>query len=306
MLNNKSYKFTIIDIAVIVFIITSISLFFSRMSQALDYNWEWGVIPSYFFFWDAVTGELKANILVKGFATTVKLSFWATLIGFLLGTLSGIMGAKGSFEQRFISRTYVETIRNIPSLVLVIIFYYFVSSQFLDVLNLDKYLRSSSQTLQQTIGLLFSGPDQINAFLSAVIALGIYEGAYVSEIVRGGIISIPNGQWEASWSIGLSRQKTFLLVILPQTFRTVAFPLAGQFISTIKDSAIVSVISIQELTFQGMELMAATFLTFEIWITITFLYFILTFSLSRSVAFLEYKLAQRKCRDTNETFRPPG
>ena len=291
MLNKKFYKFTIIDIAVIVFIIAAISIFFLRMSSTLDYKWEWDAIPSYFFFLDATTGELRANILIKGFATTIKLSFWATLIGFLLGTLSGMMGAKGSFEKRFISRIYVETIRNIPSLVLVIIFYYFVSSQFLDVLNLDKYLRSSSQTVQQIVSFLFSGPDQINAFLSAVIALGIYEGAYVSEIVRGGIISIPNGQWEAAWSIGLSRQKTFLFVILPQTFRKVAFPLAGQFISTIKDSAIVSVISIQELTFQGMELMAATFLTFEIWITIAALYFILTFSFSRSVAFLERKYA---------------
>jgi len=99
---------------------------------------------------------------------------------------------------------------------------------------------------------------------------------------------------KTSWSIGLSRKKTFLLVILPQTFRKVAFPLAGQFISTIKDSAIVSVISIQELTFQGMELMAATFLTFEIWITITFLYFILTFPFSRSVAFLERKYALKQ------------
>lgn len=291
MLNKKALKFTTIDMAVILFIITAIFLFFSRVSQVFDYKWEWGMIPSYFFFWDAVTGELKANILITGFVTTIKLSFWATCIGFLLGILSGIMGAKGSFEQRFISRTYVETIRNIPSLVLVIIFYYFVSSQFLDALYLDQWMRSSSQPVQHVIGFLFSGSDQINAFISAVIALGIYEGAYVSEIVRGGIISIPDGQWEASLSIGLSRQKTFLLVILPQTFRRVAFPLAGQFISTIKDSAIVSVISIQELTFQGMELMAATFLTFEIWITITVLYFILTFSLSRSVAFLEKKYA---------------
>jgi len=201
------------------------------------------------------------------------------------------MGAKGSFEQRFVSRIYVETIRNIPSLVLVIIFYYFVSSQFLDALYLDRWLRDSSPSIQQVTGFLFAGPGQINSFISAIIALGIYEGAYVSEIVRGGILSIPAGQWEVSWSIGLSRQKTFLLVILPQTFRKVAFPLAGQFISTIKDSAIVSVISIQELTFQGMELMSATFLTFEIWITITLLYFSLTFSLSRSVAFLEKRYA---------------
>jgi polar amino acid transport system permease protein len=293
-MSNKTLKFTIIDIAAIIFIVAAISYVFVKMSNVLEYNWEWDAIPSYFFFLDVVTGKLKANVLVKGFATTIKLSVWATFLGFFLGTVSGIMGAKGSFEQRFISRTYVETIRNIPSLVLVIIFYYFVSSQFLDALNLDTWLRGRSQAFQSGIDLLFARPDQINAFISAVIALGIYEGAYVSEIVRGGIISIPTGQWEASMSIGLSRQKTFLIVILPQAFRKVAFPLAGQFISTIKDSAIVSVISIQELTFQGMELMSATFLTFEIWITITLLYFILTFSLSSSVAFLEKKYALKQ------------
>ncbi len=287
----KSLKFSVIDIAVIVIIIAAVSLFFSRMNSVLEYNWEWNAIPNYFFFWDADTGTLKTNILVRGFVTTIKLSIWATLIGFFLGTISGVMGARGSFEQRFISRTYVETIRNIPSLVLVIIFYYFVSSQFLDILHLDRILRNSSEGVQLITGFLFAGPDQINTFISAIIALGLYEGAYVSEIVRGGIISIHQGQWEASFSLGLSKRKTFLLVILPQTFRKVAFPLAGQLISTIKDSAIVSVISIQELTFQGMELMAATFLTFEVWVTITLLYFILTFSISSIVALLERKYA---------------
>jgi len=294
LLISKPVKFTLVDMVAILLVIAAISVFFSRMNQVLDYQWKWEAIPSYFFYWDTQTGQLKSNILFKGFVVTVKLSFWATLLGFFLGTLSGIMGAKGSFEQKFVSRLYVETIRNIPSLVLVIIFYYFVSSQFLDTLHLDNYLRNSSPVMQQITGFLFAGPGQINSFISAVIALGLYEGAYVSEIIRGGILSIQDGQWEASWSIGLSRQKTFLLVILPQTIRRVAFPLAGQFISTIKDSAIVSVISIQELTFQGMELMAATFLTFEIWITITFLYFILTFSLSISVAFLEKKYALKQ------------
>ena len=294
MSSKTPLKFTIIDVAVIIVVMAAIFLFFARMSQVLDYKWEWEAIPSYFFFTDAVTGKLKANILITGFFTTIKLSIWSTLIGFLLGIISGVMGAKGSFEQRFVSRIYVESIRNIPSLVLVIIFYYFVSSRFLDALYLDRWLRNSSNTIQHITGFLFAKPAQINSFISAIIALGIYEGAYVSEIIRGGINSIGRGQWEASWSIGLSRQKTFLLVILPQTFRKVAFPLAGQFISTIKDSAIVSVISIQELTFQGMELMSATFLTFEIWITITFLYFILTFSFSRSVAFLEKKYALKQ------------
>jgi polar amino acid transport system permease protein len=293
-LNRQIKKITILDSAVIIVVIVVVSLFFSRMSNVLDYKWEWNAIPSYFFFFDSVSQSFKANILIKGFFTTIKLSVWETMIGFLLGTLSGIMGAKGSFEQRFVARLYVETIRNIPSLVLVILFYYFVSSQFLDSLYLDRWLRNSSDAVQNVAGFFFAGPDQINSFISAIIALGIYEGAYVSEIVRGGIISIPKGQWEAAWSIGLSRQKTFLLVVLPQTFRKVAFPLAGQFISTIKDSAIVSVISIQELTFQGMEIMAATFLTFEVWITITILYFVLTFPLSRSVAFLEKKYALKQ------------
>lgn len=294
MSNKTSLKFTVMDAAVMILAVTVIYLFFSRMSNVLDYKWEWEAMPSYFFFWDAAAGKLKPNILMKGFFTTIKLSFWSTLLGFLMGTLSGIMGAKGSFGQRFVSRIYVETVRNIPSLVLVILFYYFVSSQFLDALYLDRGLRNSPKMIQQITGFLFAGPDRINSFVSAVIALGIYEGAYMSEIVRGGIISIPEGQWEAAGSIGLTRQKTFLLVILPQTFRRVAFPLAGQFISTIKDSAIVSVISIQELTFQGMELMSATFLTFEIWITITVLYFVLTFSFSRSVAFLERKYALKQ------------
>ncbi len=291
MLSKKSNKFTLVDMAVVLIVIAAVSFFFSRMGSLLDYKWEWEVIPGYFMFKDPVTGAFRSNMLLTGFFTTIRLSFWATVLGFLLGTLSGMMGAKGSFSQRFASRLYVETIRNIPALVLVILFYYFVSSQFLDALRLDLWLRNQSDTVQGAMGFLLAGPERINAFLSAVLALAIYEGAYISEIVRGGINGIEQGQWEAAWSSGLSRPQTFLRVILPQAFRRVAFPLAGQFISTIKDSAIVSVISIQELTFQGMELMAATFLTFEIWITIAVLYFVLTFSLSRMVALLEKKFS---------------
>lgn len=291
MLNKTRLKFSLVDIAVAGVVAAAISFFYVRMSHVLEYNWNWDVIPSYFFYLDDATGRYRANILVKGFVTTIKLSIWATFLGFTIGTVSGIMGARGSFGQRFISRSYVETIRNIPSLVLVMIFYFFVSSQFLDALGLDGWIRNQPASIVKIIGVVFADPGQINSFLSAIIALGIYEGAYISEIVRGGIVSIQKGQWEAAFSIGLNKRKTFFLVILPQTLRKTAFPMAGQFISTIKDSAIVSVISIQELTFQGMELMAATFLTFEIWTTVTCLYFILTFTLSRIVSLLEKKYA---------------
>jgi polar amino acid transport system permease protein len=91
---NKSLKFSIIDIAAIVLIIAAIFMFFSRMNSVLEYNWEWSAIPNYFFFWDAATGELKANILARGFITTIKLSIWATLIGFFLGQYPG------SWEQK--------------------------------------------------------------------------------------------------------------------------------------------------------------------------------------------------------------
>lgn len=292
--NKRTLKFTLVDMVAVILTIAALFAFFSRMNHILDYHWEWGRIPSYFFFLDGATGELKANILAKGFATTIKLSIWAMGFGFLLGTVSGVMGAKGSWGQRLVSRIYVETIRNIPSLVLLIIFYYFISSRFLDALGLDQYLREAPVWIQQVSGFLLTGPDRINAFMSAGIALGLYEGAYISEIVRGGINSISKGQWEAGRSIGLSGKNIFLLIVFPQTFRKTAFPLAGQLISAIKDSSIVSVISIQELTFQGMELMNVTFLTFEIWITVAVLYFILTFPLSRIVAFLERKYALKQ------------
>ncbi len=105
------------------------------MTQVLEYQWEWQAIPGYFLFIDSETGRVTANILLKGFGTTVKLSIWSMALGFVLGTFSGIMGAKGGSFGRMVSRFYVETVRNIPSLVLVILFYYFVSSQFLEALG---------------------------------------------------------------------------------------------------------------------------------------------------------------------------
>jgi polar amino acid transport system permease protein len=127
-------------------------------------------------------------------------------------------------------------------------------------------------------------------FISGAVALAVYEGAYITEIIRAGIQSIDTGQWEAASGLGFTRAQQLRHVIFPQALRRVMPPLAGQFISTIKDSAIVSVISIQELTFQGMELMAATFLTFEVWITILTIYFVLCLSCSLLVERFELHL----------------
>jgi polar amino acid transport system permease protein len=134
---------------------------------------------------------------------------------------------------------------------------------------------------------LLAPPARFTAFLSAVITLALYEGAYITEIVRAGVQSIERGQWEASYGLGLSWWQQMRHVILPQALQRTLPLLAGQFISAIKDSAIVSVISIPELTFQGMELMAAAFVPFEVWITITVMYCVLTFGCSLALGRLQ-------------------
>ncbi|WP_054688790.1 amino acid ABC transporter permease [Desulfosarcina cetonica] len=135
-----------------------------------------------------------------------------------------------------------------------------------------------------------AAPSRAPVFISGVLALAAYEGAYITEIIRAGIQSIDKGQWEASAGLGFSRGQQLRYIIFPQALRRIMPPLAGQFISTIKDSAIVSVISIQELTFQGTELMAATFLTFEVWFTILVIYFVICLACALLVEHIERRL----------------
>ncbi len=264
-----------------------------RIRTGLDYNWQWSVIPQYLFRYDPVRGKWVANILIQGLLTTIRLSLWGTLLALGAGAVFGVMRISHSHFWRMISRAYVEMVRNLPPLVLIFIFYYFVSSQLLPLSEIDAFLNRSSDRTIAFLSFLFASPELLPQFLSAVITLAVFEGAYIAEIVRAGIQSIEKGQWEAAAAIGLGRMQRLFWIILPQTIRKILPPLAGQFISTIKDSAIVSVISIQELTFQGTELMASTYLTFEVWITITLLYLSLTLSLSLAFGWLETRMKKR-------------
>jgi polar amino acid transport system permease protein len=227
---------------------------------------------------------------MQGFLTTIRLSIWATIAATLIGILIGLCRVSGILFLRLIGATYVTSIRNLPPLVIIFIFYFFVGDQILPALGVDDFIRNSSSRTQAVIGVFFAPPSLFTPFLSALITLSLFEGAYIAEIVRAGIQSIEKGQWEASDALGFTRGQKMRYIILPQATLRVLPPLAGQFISTIKDSAIVSVISIQELTFQGMELMSATYLTFEIWITITVLYLLLTLTCSLGVERLEVYL----------------
>ena len=127
----------------------------------------------------------------------------------------------------------------------------------------------------------------INRMTSAVLALSLFEGAYASEIFRAGIVSIQRGQWEATYSLGLSAFDTYYYVILPQAIRRILPPLTSQAISLIKDSALVSTIAIYDLTMQAQAVIAETFLTFELWFTVAVMYLVVTVTLSFIVHWME-------------------
>ncbi len=294
MLRKKKAKITLLDLIVSGLLLAGVVYLGYRVRIGLHYKWNWQVIPQYLFRYDQESGKWVANLIMQGLFTTLRLSIWGTILAVIIGVLMGLCRSSQRLFFRLIGRSYVELIRNMPPLVLIFIFYYFVSGQIMPVFGLDDFMLGQREVVQRFCEILFASPPMFSAFLSALITLAIFEGAYIAEIVRAGIQSIDKGQWEACHALGLSKWQQMRYVIFPQAVQRILPPLAGQFISLIKDSSIVSVISIQELTFQGMELMAATYRTFEIWITITLLYLAMTLTCSLAVQRLEVRMAKGK------------
>lgn len=284
---KRQLRIQIADLVILLILLVSAAYLAQKIRTNIHYTWNWGIIWQYFVRFDPQSGQWVPNLLLNGLLNTVRLSFWAIILASVFGAVFGLFRVSASLFKRLIAAGYVETIRNLPPIVLVFIFYFFISDQIMPLLGLDDLVRSLPERIQNFLAIIFAPAPRFSAFASAVLALALYEGSYVTEIARAGIQSIEKGQWEASYALGLSWWQQMRHVILPQALKRVLPPLAGQFISTIKDSAILSVISIQELTFQGMELMAATYHTFEIWIAITVMYFVLTFGCSLALRRLE-------------------
>ncbi|MEJ2096698.1 MAG: amino acid ABC transporter permease [Deltaproteobacteria bacterium] len=289
---QKKIKITPLDLLLLLILSAGLLYVIYQVKVKLDYKWQWGIIPQYLFRYDEESGKWVSNYLIHGLMTTLRLSFWGTVLATIFGTVMGLLRVSKSLFHRMIARSYVELMRNLPPLVIIFIFYFFISDQIMPALGLDDYLRSSSSETKRLFELLFAPTQNASAFISALFTLAIFEGAYITEIVRAGIESVEKGQWEASHALGLSKYHTMRHIILPQAMQRLLPALAGQFISLIKDSAIVSVISIQELSYQGTQLMASTYLTIEIWITITALYLIMTLTFSVGVSKLEAYMAR--------------
>jgi polar amino acid transport system permease protein len=200
--------------------------------------------------------------LLVGLWVTLKISAFSLVFALLLGLIAGLGRVSSNPAAFNLSTAYVELIRGTPLLVQIFIFYFFIGTVL-----------------------------ELSPFTAGVAALAVFTGAYVAEIIRAGIEAVPRGQMEAARSLGMSYPKAMRHVILPQALRKTLPPLAGQFINLIKDSSLVSIIAITDLSKSGREVVSSTFSPFEVWFTVALMYLVLTGSLSLVVRRLEKRLA---------------
>ena len=265
-------------LAVLAGITTYVAL---RMQGTLNYDWRWELIPDYIVRYREDRQEWFANLLLQGLFATIRISIYASVLALILGTLLGVARCSENLTVRLLARTYLELLRNIPPVVIIFIFFFFLSQQLIDVLNLNTWSRGIARGDNAAIWEFFFGDmRRFPSLISGVIVLAMFEAAFVGEIVRAGIQSIPEGQHEAARAVGMNRVQEMRFIIMPQALRKVVPPMANQFISLIKDSSIISLISVQELTYKTVELVASTRLIFEAWLTTAAFYFILCFGLS--------------------------
>ena len=252
-----------------------------RMQGALNYNWRWELIPDYILRYREDRQEWFANLLLQGLFATIRISIYASILALVIGVGLGIARCSENLTTRLLARTYLELLRNIPPVVIIFIFFFFLSQQLIDALNLNSWARGIARGDNAHIWEFFFGDmRRFPSLVSGVIVLAMFEAAFVGEIVRAGIQSVPKGQREAARAIGMTRFQELRYIVMPQAMRKVVPPMANQFISLIKDSSIISLISVQELTYKTVELVASTRLIFEAWLTTAAFYFILCFGLS--------------------------
>lgn len=222
-----------------------------RGLEAEGYRWRWEAIPQFFVREDAETGAMRPGLLLTGLLVTLQISVASIVLSLALGIVVGVCRIVREPVLRASSRIYIELIRNTPLLVQIYVIYYVIGSAL-----------------------------DLSRFAAGVAALTVFTAAYIAEVVRGGIESIERGQTEAAQALGLSWMQSMRHVIMPQALRRMLAPLTGQFITLIKDSSLVSVIAIMDLTLAGKTIQGTYFLSLETWLTVAALYFCMTFPLA--------------------------
>ncbi|MFZ6042625.1 amino acid ABC transporter permease [Vibrio natriegens] len=228
-------------------------------AQAMGYQWQWDRVPYYIAFYE--DGEWWSAELISGLVVTLKISAISLFFTLVFGLVTALLRLSDSKIGNAIGSAYVELIRNTPLLVQIYLLYFV----FGPVIGLDR-------------------------FSTAVLALSLFQGAYTAEIFRAGLNSISKGQFEAAKTLGLSSFYSYKDVILPQVLQRTLPPLTNEVVSLIKNSSIVSVMAIFDLTTEARNIVSETAMPFEIWFTVAAIYLALTLSLSGLSALLEHKL----------------
>lgn len=216
----------------------------------IEYTWDWSVVWRY------------RALFIAGFKNTVLVSCGAIVMGLVIGLLAGLSRVSENIWLREAATLYVWSFRGTPLLTQIFIFYFCLG-----------------------VVLHFDDP-----FFTGMVTLAFFAGAYITEMVRAGIESIGPGQWEAARSTGLSHGQTLRAVVFPQALRRIIPPVTGQFVSLIKDSSLLSVISVRELS-KGAEMVnAATYKTFEAYLPLAVFYLLLTYPLTVLTSHLEKRM----------------
>lgn len=213
---------------------------------------------------------------VSGAKNTILLALFAVVIGIAIGLVIALMKLSKHRWLSYIATAYIEFIRGTPLLVQLFIIYYGLQSvglRFPDVAWLSKLMGISTSD-----------------FMAGVITLGINSGAYVGEIFRAGIQAVDKGQTEASRSLGMSHFMTMRYIIIPQAIRNILPALGNEFVVVIKESSIVSIIGIADLMYRADTVRGNTYQPFEPLIVAAVIYFLMTFPLSKLLAYIERRM----------------
>lgn len=205
-------------------------------------------------------------LLIVGAGITIQITAISVGLGLIIGMFVGIARICNVKVLRALATVYIDFLRGTPLLVQIFLIYF---------------------ALPMVVG------QRVDPFIAAITACGINSGAYIAEIFRAGIQAIDEGQMEAGRSLGMSWVQTMRYIIVPQAFKNVIPPLGNEFIALLKDSSLVSVIGFEELTRRGQLIIARTYGSLEIWITVALIYLVMTLTISRLVSYMEKRLATK-------------
>ncbi len=202
-------------------------------------------------------------LLITGAGITIQITAISVGLGLIIGMFVGIARISNVKLLRWLAAIYIDFLRGTPLLVQIFLIYF-----------------ALPVILEQ----------RVDPFIAAITACGINSGAYIAEIFRAGIQAIDEGQMEAGRSLGMTWVQTMRYIIVPQAFKNIVPPLGNEFIALLKDSSLVSVIGFEELTRRGQLIIARTYGSLEIWISVALIYLVMTLTISRLVAYLEKRL----------------